>query len=107
MPIRILRGPSDPILEQFIGALRAYEADHPEARIDLYRLNPVSVRVRIIDPEFAGRGRVERSRDVWAYLDLLPEDIVADLSSLILLVPDETMRSFANMEFEDPVPSEV
>jgi hypothetical protein len=88
MPIRISRGQSDSVIE-------------------LYRLNPVSVRVRIIDSDFAGRDRVERSRDVWRYLDVLPEDFVADLSSLILLTPDEVLRSFANMEFEDPVLSEV
>lgn len=105
MPIHIPRGTADPVLERFIEALRVYEADHPGARIDLYRQNPVSVRVRIVDPRFAGRGRVDRHREVERYLRAVPDEEFSDLSSLILLAPEETARSLANLEFEDPVPS--
>lgn len=105
MAIRIPRGSSDMILACLIDVLRTYEADHPQAQIDLYRQNAVSVRVRIIDPAFAGLSRVERSRKVWRYLDALPDETQADLSTLLLLTPDETKGSFANFEFEDPVPS--
>jgi stress-induced morphogen len=103
--ITIPRGKTDPVLERIVDALRSYESDHPEARIDLYRQNVVSVRVRIIDPSFAGSSRVERHRTVWRYLDALDEDVQSDISTLILLAPGETKSSFANMEFEDPVPS--
>ena len=105
MAIHILRGRSDAILEAIIDALRAYEADHPEARIDLYRLNAVSVRVRIVDPSFANMTKVERSKRVWKYLDALSDEVQSDLSTLILLTPEETKKSFANVEFDDPVPS--
>ena len=105
MAIHISRGSSDAILDCILGALKAYEVDHPASQIDLYRQNPVSVRVRIIDPDFAGHNKVERSKIVWPYLNTLTEDIQSDISTLILLVPDETRVSFANMEFEDPVPS--
>jgi hypothetical protein len=105
MSIGIPRGKSDEVIERFIEALRAYENDHPNSRIDLYRQNPVSVRVRIIDPDFAGRGKVERSKDVWKYLNALDDETASDLSTLILLTPDEMAKSFANFEFEDPVPS--
>src|SRR5438270_11954280 len=105
MPINISRGASDAIIECMIEALRAYEADHPGSRIDLYRQNPVSVRVRIIDPDFAGRNKVERSKMVWKYLEGLSDDIQSDISTLLLLVPDETKMSFANFEFDDPAPS--
>lgn len=105
MPIDIPRGTSDGVIDRMTEALRAYEADHPNARIDLYRQNSVSVRVRIIDPDFVGRSRVDRHNEVWTYLDALPEDIQSDLSSLILLTPEETGMSFANFEFDDPVSS--
>ena len=107
MPIGIPRGQADPIIERMIDALRGYEADHPRSQIDIYRQNCVSVRVRIIDPDFAGLGKPGRHDNVWHYLDTLPDDVVADLSSLILLTPDETARSFASFEFEDPVPSQL
>jgi stress-induced morphogen len=105
VPINIPRGTSDEIMERIVEALHAYEADHPRARIDLYRQNPVSVRIRIIDPDFAGQNRIERHKLTWKYFDSLSDDDLSDLSSLILLTPDETGMSFANMEFEDPVPS--
>jgi stress-induced morphogen len=107
MAIQIPRGSSDPIIERIIEALRSYEADHPSSQIDLYRQNSVSVRVRIIDPDFAGRNKVERSQMVWKYLDRLPEETQSDISTLVLLVPEETRMSFANLEFEDPIPSSV
>jgi hypothetical protein len=107
MPINIPRGQSDDVIDCIIKALRAYEADHPNSRIDIYRQNSVSVRVRIIDPDFAGQSKVERSKQVWRYLDPLPDDTQSDLSTLILLTPEETKSSFANLEFEDPVPSSL
>jgi stress-induced morphogen len=105
--IHVLRGRSDQTIDRIIEALRAYEADHPRAQIDLYRQNSVSVRVRIVDPDFAGRNKVERSKIVWNYLRNLPEDVQADISMLVLLVPDETAMSFANLDFEDPIPSSL
>ena len=103
--IQVPRGGTDSIIDQMIGALRVYAQNHSQAQIDLYRQNRVSVRVRIIDPDFAGRGKSDRHDDVWRYFDVLPDETVADLSTLILLTPDETARSFANFEFDDPVPS--
>ncbi|MDR3635655.1 MAG: hypothetical protein P4L84_17770 [Isosphaeraceae bacterium] len=105
MSISVLRGTADEVIDRIMEALRAYEADHPHAQIDLYRQNTVSVRVRIIDPDLAGRNKVDRSKEAWKYLNALPDEIQADLSALILLTPDETRMSFANLEFEDPVPS--
>jgi len=107
MSINIPRGQSDEIIEHIIESLRAYEADHPNAQIDLYRQNKVSVRVRIIDPDFASQDRIERHEYVWKYLDSLDEESQSDITSLILLTPDETKKSFANFEFEDPVPSRI
>ena len=71
------------------------------------KLDSVSVRVRIIDPVFAGKTKVERSNKVWQYLNSLPDEVQSDLSTLILLTPEETKVSFANLEFDDPIPSSL
>ncbi|MFZ1933742.1 MAG: hypothetical protein WCB27_03340 [Thermoguttaceae bacterium] len=107
MGIRIPRGKSDEILDTIMKVLDKYEADHPRAEIDLYRQNPVSVRVRIIDPEFSGQGKPQRNQQAWRYLQQLPEEVQGDISTVLLLTPDERGTSFANFEFDDPVPSNL
>jgi hypothetical protein len=67
----------------------------------------VSVRVRIIDPSFDGKTKPERNDIVWNYLTELSDDEQSDISMLLLLTPSETKHSFANFEFEDPVPSKL
>ena len=107
MAINIPRGTSDEVIEQIGTALHDYEAVHPQAQIDLYRQNPVSVRVRIIDPDFAGQGKPLRNQVAWRYLEPLPDDVQSDISTLLLLTPEETETSFANFEFDDPIPSNL
>jgi hypothetical protein len=107
MAINIPRGKSDEVVDKIVAALSAYEQDHPRAQIDLYRQNSVSVRVRIIDPGFAGLARPQRSRLAWKYLGALPEEVQGDISTVLLLTPDETRMSFANLKFDDPVPSKL
>lgn len=107
MAITITRGKSDEIIEGIIAALRTYEADHPRSQIDLYRQNSVSVRLRIVDPDFASLDVPERSRHVWVYLGQLPDEVQSDLSTVLLLAPHETGSSFANLDFEDPLPSKL
>jgi stress-induced morphogen len=105
--INIPRGERDAVIDKIIETLRRYEADHPRAQIDLYRQNRVSVRVRIVDPEFAGQGKPQRSQQAWKYLDDLPDDVQSDISTVLLLTPDERQMSFANFEFDDPIPSRL
>ncbi len=107
MPITIPRGQSDQVIDQIIDVLREYETDHRRAQIDLYRQNPVSVRVRVIDPDFAGQGKPQRNQQAWHYLGKLPEEVQSDISTILLLTPDELKMSFANFEFEDPTPSKL
>lgn len=107
MAITISRGTSDETIDQIVSALEKYQADHQKSQIALYRRNQVSIRVRIIDPDFAGHGKAQRSQQVWRYLDPVSEDAQSDISMMLLLTPEETERSFGNMEFENPVPSEL
>ncbi|HEX3998407.1 MAG TPA: hypothetical protein VHX65_07655 [Pirellulales bacterium] len=76
-------------------------------RIDLYRQDSVSVRLRIIDPDFAGQSKPQRSQCIWNYLGHLPDDVQADIRTVLLLTPAETKMSLANFEFDDPVPSKL
>lgn len=84
---------------------REYGSSHPKAKIDAYRYNPASIRIRIVDPDFKGKNRIERDDIVSAILDKLPDDVQAEITVLLLLSPDETKTSTMNMEFEKPTPS--
>ncbi len=79
-----------------------YGRTHPKAKIDVYRYNSASIRIRIIDPEFAGHDRVDRQERVWPLIEALPEDVRSDISVLLLITPKETKESFMNREFDDP-----
>jgi len=100
-----IRGKIDEGLKATVSVLEAYGRDHPAAEATLYRHAPLSVRIRIIDPDFAGMDRAERNHLVWDYLSRLPEDQQSDVNMLLLLAPEELEKSFGNMEFDDPIPS--
>lgn len=104
MPVQV-RGASDAILNAVMEALREYEADHPRAEIEGFRQNSVAIRVRIIDPDFRGVSRAERHEAIWRVLEDLPEEVQSQLSTILLLAPNETAGSFANFEFDAPIPS--
>src|SRR3954447_2181440 len=105
MPIKIIRGKPDAIIDEIKEVLSSYEKDHPSARIDLYRQNTASVRIRIIDSDFRGMSKRECNDLIWKYLEPASEASQSDVSMLVLLIPDEVNKSVANLEFEDPVPS--
>jgi hypothetical protein len=107
MPVKVRGKRPDKVLKQIVQALEAYRADHEAAEIETYRQNSVSVRIRVIDPAFAGQSRSRREEELWRILEQLPQDVLADVSLLLLLTPEEAKTSWANLEFEDPVPSRL
>ena len=107
MAINIPRGKSDEVIDEIVAVLGDYLKDHGQAQIDVYRQNVVSVRVRIVDPDLAGQNKPQRSQLAWRYLRRLPDEVQSDISTVLLLTPDETKASFANFEFDDPVPSRL
>lgn len=107
MSVSISRGKTDSTLKAIGKVLERYVEDHPKARIDLYRQNSVSVRVRIIDPDFSKVETFQRHDIVNRYFDQLPEEMESEISMLVLLTPKEVKRSASNIEFEDPIPSEL
>lgn len=98
-----IRGAVDPVVEKIAGAIRLYTDAHPSAAADIYRYSNVSVRVRVVDPDFRRKSRSERHRIVWPLLYALDEDALADLTILLLLTPEEQTSSIANIDFENPV----
>jgi stress-induced morphogen len=100
-----IRDDQDEILDAVGKILRVYEDRHPRARIEAYRRDSASIRIRIIDPDFEGLDRAKRHGDVWRLLDELPEDVLSHLSLLLLLTPKEKKTSFASYEFDHPVPA--
>jgi stress-induced morphogen len=100
-----IRGTSDECLQSVAEALANYAARHAHADIVVYRHNAVSVRIRIIDPDFEGINKAERHDIVWDFVKDLPDEQQSEISLLLLLTPDEVERSFANDEFDHPIPS--
>lgn len=81
-------------------------------RVDAYRYNTASLRIRIVDPRFEGIDREQRDAIVESYIEDLPPETQADIVNLVLLSPSElnapkpTFRDFMlNSEFDDPSPS--
>lgn len=79
---------------------------------DSYRYNSASIRVRVIDPRFAGMSREKRDAMVEEYLDKLPPETQRDIVTLITFAPSDLERTpttfreyMLNSEFDDPSPS--
>ncbi len=94
-------------MQQVLDVLAAYTRRHAHAHIAVRRQNAVSLRIRIIDPDFQGMNRVEREPEVWQLLKTLPEDVFVDITMLLLLTPEEAEHSLANMDFDHPIPSRI
>jgi hypothetical protein len=93
------------LIEQILSA--RYKPAHPKAKIKAYRYNSASVRIRVIDPDFAGKIIPEREAEVWAILDTLPEEVRTDITVLLLVTPEESRQSLMSMEFDNPTPSRL
>lgn len=81
-------------------------------KVDAYRYNSASLRVRVIDNRFEGISRDERDKIVEPYIEKLPPSTQSDIVTLVLLAPtdldqpNDTFREYMlNTEFENPSPS--
>jgi stress-induced morphogen len=97
----------DTQVQQVLDILTAYERAHPQAQIEGRRHNPVSIRLRIIDPDFEGMDRIEREPAIWKLLYRLPEEVLVNITMLLLLTPGEAETSLASQEFDHPIPSRL
>jgi hypothetical protein len=107
MGVKLRTKRPDSVLKQIVDVLNEYSEAHPNAEIEAYRQNSVSLRIRVISPEFREMSRAQREEELWNYLDRLPEEIAAEISLLLLLTPREAKDSFANREFDNPIPSKL
>ena len=104
----VTQGAVDDEVQSLKTALEAYEAERAGAEASLYRQNSASIRLRIIDRRFEGMTKSRRHADVWDFLAArLPEDTLADVSLVLPIAPAELRNSFANFEFEKPIPSHL
>jgi hypothetical protein len=92
-------------VQQVLAVLAQYDDQHPNAKIEAYRQNSASIRLRIIDPEFEPFDRARREDLIWEILGQLPDEVRSQITLLLLLTPQEASFSFANFEFENPLPS--
>lgn len=80
-------------------------------RVDAYRQNSASIRVRVIDPRFEGMPADRREDLVMEVLDELPEKTRADILMLLILAPSELATlsplALSNQEFEQPALSRL
>jgi hypothetical protein len=107
MAVKLRTKRPDDALKQVVAALKEYNQANPNAEIEAYRQNSVSIRIRIVSPDFKRKSRAQREQGVWTFLDTLPEDAAAEISLLLLLTPEEAKTSLANFEFENPIPTKL
>ena len=107
MSVKARASRQDPKLKQIVEVLKTYATRHPNADIEAYRFNSVSVRIRIVDPAFEGKSRSDREEEIWTLLDQLPDEVASEISLLLLFTPKEAKESFASEEFDDPIPSKL
>jgi stress-induced morphogen len=107
MPLYGPDRPPDDDVQAVLAVLNEYKASHPGSKVKSYRQNSTSIRIRIIDPSFRGMDRATRDDLIWHILGGLPERIQSQITVVLLLTPDETKSSFANMDFENPIPSRL
>ena len=81
-------------------------------RVDAYRFNSASIRLRVIDSRFEQLSAEKRDALIEPYLESLPERTQADIVNLLTLAPSELQPGrttfgeyLNNAEFEDPRPS--
>ena|SRR5437868_3721321 len=81
-------------------------------KVDAYRYNSASIRVRVVDPRFEELPPEKRDAMVEPHLEQLPERTQADIMNLFTFAPSElqqTPKAFreflSNTEFDDPSPS--
>ena len=101
------RPPIDSSVRSVTAALKPYQQAHARAKIDVYRHSKFSLRIRVIDPDFRGLSLAERDDPLWELLGQLPDDVKYDISTLLLLTPQECQTSLATFDFENPLPSKL
>jgi hypothetical protein len=103
----ITQGVQDEDVAAFEAALGIYVQQHPGASAAVFRQNPGSIRIRIIDDSTVGMTKSRRHAQAWSFLrSQVGEDRMGQVSILLVLPTSELKSSLANLDFEDPLPSQ-
>lgn len=102
--VKILQQADDAV-DQVAAALSEFEASHEDAECMVYRYNPASIRVKIVDAVFHGRSKGERHDYAMRFLRKVPDDALAQISILLCLEPGES--SLLDLEFLDQTRSRI
>ena len=102
--VKILQQTDDAV-DQVAAALAEFEKSYGRSECVVYRYNPASIRVKIVDAVFHGRSKGERHDYAMRFLRRLPEDVLAEISILLCLEPGES--SLLDLEFHDPTRSKL
>jgi len=93
-------GVHEPDVAQVIKAFRAAGF----RKVDAYRYNSASIRVRVVSKKFAELENWQRHDLADKIILTLPEEIQRDMIFTVLVTPDEVADSTKNEEFEHPSP---
>lgn len=106
---RVAKKRQDDRTRQIYAALKKVFSDLPDVTSEVvYLYNPVSIRIRVIDPRFEGKGTAERERMVNRALKTLPPEVTEDITLLLMLTPEEAEKSSTlSREFDDPTDSHL
>jgi hypothetical protein len=103
MPVKLLRGQSDPAVRALRERLQEYQATYPDAEIELYRSNPACIRVRVVDRRFGRMGIMDRHDHLWEFLSAgLPDDVMSQISVLLGVTPAQAKWDNYRLDFDDP-----
>ena len=96
---------SDEAVDQIAAALEGFEESHQHAECVVYRYNPASIRVKIVDEIFRGKSKGERHDLAMSFLQDLSDDVLTQISILLCVAPGES--SLLDVEFRDPTRSQL
>ena len=104
----VSRGKTDAFVRRIKRVLDEYEREHPGSAAELYRHEPASIRIRVVDERFAKMPKHDRHDELWNFISArLDDDTIQEISVLLPIAPKERKSLFMSMEFDDPMPSHL
>lgn len=103
--VRVPYGDCDPTLESICRLLSRYSEQHPGSRCEAYRRNPWSIRILVEDPGVETLDSWVRTDRVWDLIDDLSEEVLMEVSLLIVVTPKERAADINAVEFDHPLPA--
>ena len=92
----------DEVLRRIADKFEPYCRQHGHAKIHVQSRNPVTIWIRVIDPDFAGVDRADRHEILWKFIESLDENDLNQISLLLALTPQEAEKSPGSLSFEHP-----